>query len=105
VAGSDKGDVKICQVAKREVLKTIRAHDRGVSACQISPDGKRFATVGENNDVKLWDLATGNELRSWNMRSFGQDGGGFIVSIAFSPDNKQLVTGNANTTLFMLELP
>jgi len=34
-----------------------------------------------NNVVKLWDLATANELRSWNMSSFGQDG----VSIAFSP--------------------
>lgn len=106
VAGSDTGDVKICLVAKKETLKTIKAHTSRVIACQVSHDGKlRFATVGLNNVIKLWDIATGQELRTWNMRSVGQDRGGFVVSIAFSPDNKQIVTGNANTTVFVLDLP
>lgn len=105
IAGSDAGDVKICNIAKKETLKHLKAHTSRVIAVQTSPDGKRFATVGMNNVIKLWDVATGNELRTWDMRTVARDGLPFIVSIAFSPDSKQLVTGNANTTIFVLDLP
>lgn len=57
------------------------------------------------NVVKLWDVATGQELRSWDMNTPPHERGSFITSIVFSPDGKHLVTGNANTTLFVLELP
>lgn len=100
VVGSDAGDVKICLIEKKETLRHLKAHTARVIACQVSPDGKRFATVGLNNVVKVHDLETGEELRVWNM-----GGGAQVVSIAFSPDGRNLVTGNANTTLFVLELP
>jgi len=103
VAGSDKGDVKICLVKKKETVTTIKAHAGAVIACQVSFDGKRFATAGQDNFVKLWDLASGKELRAWKMSDAGQEK--FIKSIAFYPDNKQLVTGNANTTAYVLDLP
>jgi WD40 repeat protein len=102
-AGSDAGDLKICLVAGKETLKTIKAHSTGVIGCQISPDGKRIATVSADNAVKVWDTGSGAELRSWTIR--GQDRGKFIVSVAFSPDGKQLAIGNANTTVFILALP
>jgi len=105
VAGSNAGDVKICRIDNKETLKTIKAHDSRVIACQVTPDGKRFATVGMNNIVKLWDLTSATELRSWNMSGVGQEHGGFVTSMAFSPDSKQLITGNANSTLFVLDLP
>ncbi len=103
VAGSNKGDVKICSIANKETLKTIKAHDQEVRACQISFDGKRFVTVSMNNEVKLWDLKSAEELRRWDMRGLGGDD--YVQSIAFSPDNKHLVTGNADTTVFLLDLP
>jgi WD40 repeat protein len=102
-AGSDAGDVKVCRVAGKETLKTIKAHSTGIIACQISPDGKRIVTIGADNVVKLWDLDSGGERRSWIIR--GQDRGKFISSVAFAADSKQLAIGNANTTVFILELP
>ena len=104
VAGSDTGEVKICVVARKETLTTLKAHDSRVIACQVSPDGKRFATASLNNEVKLWDLPSGTELRVWKLGGVGQNSEHYIP-IAFSPDNKQLVIGNANTTAFVLELP
>ncbi|MBI3409423.1 MAG: hypothetical protein HY040_13865 [Planctomycetes bacterium] len=99
VAGSDMGDVKICVPAKKETLKTFKAHDAKIVAVQISPDGKRFTTVGSNNAIKLWDIVTASELRQWNL------GSTTVSSIAFSPDSRQMVIGNANTTLYVLDLP
>lgn len=101
VAGSTAGDIKICKVANKEVLKTIpKAHKSRIIACQVSPDGKRFATIGETNIIKLWDIATGEELRSWDLHTVSLD-----RSVAFSPDGKQMVAGNTNTTVFVLDLP
>ncbi len=105
VAGSDAGDIKICRVADRMTIATIKGHKGAVSICQVSPDGKRFATAGMDNVIKLWDLASATPVRTWEIRDAGRDQNGFIGSIAFSPDGKQLVTGNANTTVFVLDLP
>jgi WD40 repeat protein len=46
----------------------------------FSPDGKRLATGGENNTVKLWDVATGREMQTLPGHS------GDVYAVAFSPD-------------------
>jgi WD40 repeat protein len=105
IISNDAGDVKICDIAKRDVLHTIKAHTHRILAVMVSADGKRFATLGGNNVVKAWDVATAKELRAWDFRTPAQDRGSFVTSINFSADGKHLVTGNANTTLFVLDLP
>jgi WD40 repeat protein len=100
-AGSEKGEIKIAKVQGRETLHTIQGHKGGVGACIVSPDGKFFATVGSDNVVKAWSI-DGKELRSWN---FGGDQGMFIINLAFSADSRQIVTANANTTVYVLDLP
>jgi WD40 repeat protein len=106
VIAGDQGDVKILDVAKRTAIHTIsNAHTRKIVACLVSPDGKRFATVGQDNAIKLFDIAGGPELRRWDLHVAVQDRGTFVVNLAFTPDNRYLVTANANTSLFVLELP
>ena len=34
----------------------------------MSPDGKRFATAGQDNVIKLWDLQTGKDVRTWDLK-------------------------------------
>jgi WD40 repeat protein len=47
----------------------------------FSPDSRRLATAGEENTVKIWDVASGTELLP-PLRGHNGD----IYSVAFSPD-------------------
>ena len=78
------------------------------------PDGDRhmdilrLATAGSDSVVRLWNVADGKELRQWNFAASGQlrqPDKGFVRTLAFTPDGKQIVTGNANTTLYLLDCP
>ncbi len=109
-AGTSKGELKICKVASRDVERTIQAHAGYIRCCQISPDGKRVVTFGQDNILKLWDLKTGEKLRQWNM--FAAPPGdakaeniSAVQNLVFTPDSKQIVSANSNTTLYVLDLP
>ncbi|MSU77984.1 MAG: WD40 repeat domain-containing protein [Gemmataceae bacterium] len=101
VATSDTGEIKVGKVAGRQVVKSFKGHEGRILTCLVSPDGKRFVTMGADNIVKVWDL-DGNELRRWNM---GKHHESFVISLAFTPDGRQIVTANANTTVYVLDLP
>ena len=47
----------------------------------FSPDGRRLATGGEENTVKIWDVETGQELQTLRGHS------GDVYTVAFSPDD------------------
>lgn len=101
VATSEEGDIKIAKIQGREVLHTLKGHKGGIVACIASPDGKHFATVGADNLIKAWSI-DGKELRSWDL---GRHQGMFLINLAFSSDSKHIVTANANTTVYVLDLP
>jgi WD40 repeat protein len=91
------GTVKVADVAKREVGKTFPAVDGTVAGLVVSPTGDRFATLSAEGEVKAWGL-DGQELRSWKLPTAPG-------AAAFTPDGKKLVTGNADGTAYVLELP
>jgi WD40 repeat protein len=105
VGNARHGEFCVCDVAKKKVLHTLQTHASGRVICAFSDDGKRFATAGTDSLVKLWDTSSGKELCRWDMHLPVQDAAGLVRSLAFTPDGRALITGNANTTLYMLELP
>jgi len=63
------------------------AHDYYVDAIGVSRDGKRLVTTSRDNTARLWDIATGREIRRfWHP--------GFARPIALvPPDGRRAVTG------------
>jgi WD40 repeat protein len=103
VVADDKGVVKVADVGKREVLGSVAAHASGTRALVVSPAGDTFVTVSNDREVKAWSLAADalkgmKPVRTWTL-PFGVNG------VAYTPDGKKLVTGNADGTAYVLELP
>jgi pre-mRNA-processing factor 17 len=60
LSGSLDSTVKIWNVyGKRECLRTIYGHEKGVRDMDVSLDGTRFLTASYDGYVKLWDTETG----------------------------------------------
>jgi eukaryotic-like serine/threonine-protein kinase len=77
---------------------TLLQHGASVNSVAWSQDGTRLVTAAglwgreEDNSVRIWDAETGRELLC--LRA----GNGAVVSAAFSPDGRRIVTGEwANT--------
>jgi WD40 repeat protein len=68
------------------------------SAVVISPDSKTVAAAGTGKIIHLWNLATGQELRTFTGHT------GPIQALAFAPDGKTLASGTGDRTVRLWEV-
>ena len=67
---------------------------RPVYSVAFSPDGKTLASGDADGTVRLWNVATGQQIGAPLTGSAGA-----VISVAFSPDGKTLASGSADGTV------
>jgi WD40 repeat protein len=77
----------------RLTVATLSGHTHYVYSVAFSPDGKILASGSWDNTIKLWDVATGREVRTLKGHTNS------VNSVAFSPDGKILASGSLDETI------
>src|SRR5205807_573259 len=79
----------------------LRGHGGEVHGVAFSPDGKLLAaacaTVNQPGEVRLWEAATGREVRTLGGLPRG------AASVAFGPDGKVLVTAGPDLAVRLFD--
>ncbi len=92
------GTIEVFKAPDWTPERVLRGHQRLIPAIAVSPDGKLFATGGEDSLVKIWDAVTLRNLASFDTNGLT------IVSLAFSPDSKKLAGAAANRFIVEYDL-
>ena len=68
-------------------------HKGEILTTAFSPDGKMLASAGDDDGIKLWDVETGKELRTF----YGHKQA--VTCLAFSPDGKKIASASSDFTV------
>jgi len=76
-----------------QLVRTLAPRSIQVRSAVWSPDGSRIAAGGDDGSIRVWDQATGNELRAIAGHR------GLVRSVAWSPDGRQLASASDDRTV------
>jgi eukaryotic-like serine/threonine-protein kinase len=105
------GDVRVFDLETGAIVHSLGGHIYGIFQVVFSKDGRRLASCSCDGGLKVWDMATGQELLSYHNhtgRPPGSEGPidsrrDAIHSVALSPDGKRLALGCRNSNVLILD--
>jgi WD40 repeat protein/serine/threonine protein kinase/tetratricopeptide (TPR) repeat protein len=89
VALAGAGQVDLWDLASRRMVRSLAGHSGVVFAITFSPDGRYLASGDDDKTVRIWDCATGAELRTYADEAVA-------FGLAFSPDGQRIVSASGN---------
>ena len=89
--GNDtNGIIRIVDVETGRTVRRISGHTGIVYEAFFSPDGRRIVSCGDDRTIKIWNVDTGQEIRTINERAY---------SITWGPEGRQIASVDNNTVI------
>ena len=92
-AAPGNGDISIFDGDSGAVSRQLNGHLGTVNSVAFSPDGERLASVGADNDVRIWDMRTGQCVTTITTLTHG------AFAVVWAPDGRRFYTGGASRTV------
>ncbi len=91
---SRSGEMKIWNVADGKLVREIKEpHSDTIFGLEFSPDGKQIASCGADRFAKIFDLETGNFVRSFEGHTH------HVLGVSWRADGRRLVTSGADNVI------
>jgi len=72
---------------------TLKGHRGAVNAVAMSVDGQTLLSGSDDNTIRVWDVETGQFIRSLNGHGYG------VTSVAISPDRLRAASGSHDRSI------
>ena len=112
LAGGGDGIATLWEVQSGRQIQSFEGHANAISSVAFSPDGKYILTGSWDKTARLWDIQSGKTIRTFERddgpatpSSFSVDYSQQITAVAFSPNGKYLLTGVADGTTILWNVP
>jgi WD40 repeat protein/serine/threonine protein kinase/tetratricopeptide (TPR) repeat protein len=79
---------RLCQLE----LRTLKGHTQSIASVAFNPDGSRLVAADYDGTIKVWDTASGQELRPLNVT-------GAVSSVAVSPGASRVASASLDGTI------
>jgi WD40 repeat protein len=83
-ASSSEPGIELVDVETGNRVHSLAGHGRELRALTFSGDGRRLASASDDDTVKIWDVATGQEVLS-------RPAPHTVVDLGFTSDGKKLM--------------
>jgi WD40 repeat protein len=81
--------IKIWDVSRRVLVRTLEGHSGGVRSLAFSQDGSLLVSGGQDQTIVLWDVQGGRPVRTINV-----DPEFWVTGVAFADDNQSIISAS-----------
>jgi hypothetical protein len=92
-ATKERAAGRLAMIGVVGLVRTFTGHGRVVQSAALSPDGRLAVSGGDDDELRVWDVATGQTLRLLKGHT------NQVWSVAFSPDGKYILSGGDDHTV------
>lgn len=114
ISASWDNSVRVWDIDSFKCIKVLKGHEDNVWACDISSDNNLIASASLDRQFKIWDFKSGKELLNYKLEPHDIIRKGLIpeidrpfpnsaYSVAFSPDNKYIAVGAADSLVRLFD--
>jgi WD40 repeat protein len=79
VASKDNGIARLWDVEQGRIATQLEGHQDGISGLNFSSDGKSLVTLGNDDLLKTWNVSSGKESASFNLKCNGRINGDVVL--------------------------